>query len=141
MPQFRESIKYILTNNQNNCILKTLNNMKLAVIKTGGKQYLIKEGDKLKLGKISAKESDNISAKGGSASGGEFDFNEVLLVADDDNIKIGTPLVEGAKVSARVLKQGRSKKVVVFHYHSKTRYKKKAGHRQHFTEVEISKII
>jgi large subunit ribosomal protein L21 len=111
--------------------------MKLAIIKTGGKQYVIKEGDKLKLEKIIAKEGDNVSTKGGSASGGEFDFNEVLLVADKDNIKIGAPLVEGAKVSAKVLKQGRSKKVVVFHYHSKTRYKKKAGHRQHFTEVEI----
>ena len=114
--------------------------MKLAVIKTGGKQYLIKEGDKLKLEKINAKEGGDISAKSGSASGGEFDFNEVLLVADDDNIKIGIPLVEGAKISAKVLKQGRSKKVIVFHYHSKTRYKKKAGHRQHFTEVEITGI-
>ena len=102
--------------------------MKLAVIKTGGKQYLIKEGDKLKLEKISAKEGDNI------------EFDNVLLVADE-GVKIGTPLVEGVKVSTRVLKQGRSRKVVIFHYHSKTRYKKKAGHRQHFTEVEISKII
>ena len=114
--------------------------MKLAVIKTGGKQYLIKEGDRLKVGKIDVPEGDNISAQGGSASGGEFDFNEVLLVADNDNIKIGAPLVEEAKVSARVLKQGRSKKVIVFHYHSKTRYKKKAGHRQHFTEVEVLEI-
>jgi len=55
-------------------------------------------------------------------------------------VKIGAPLVEGAKVSAKVLKQSRAKKVIVFHYHSKTRYKKKAGHRQHFTEVEILKI-
>ena len=102
--------------------------MKLAVIKTGGKQYLVKEGDKLKLGKISAKEGDNV------------EFDQVFLIADKE-VKIGTPLVEEAKVSARVLKQGRSKKVVIFHYHSKTRYKKKAGHRQHFTEVEILKII
>ena len=101
--------------------------MKLAVIKTGGKQYLIKEGDKLKLGKIIAKEGDNV------------EFGEILLMADKE-VKIGTPLVEGAKVSARVLKQGRSKKVVVFHYHSKTRYKKKAGHRQHFSEVEVLEI-
>jgi len=55
-------------------------------------------------------------------------------------VKIGAPLVEGTKISAKVLKQGRSKKVIVFHYHSKTRYKKKAGHRQHFTEVEITGI-
>ncbi|MEK7578357.1 MAG: 50S ribosomal protein L21 [Patescibacteria group bacterium] len=98
--------------------------MKLAVIKTGGKQYLIKEGDKLKLETIIAKEGDSV------------EFDKILLVADKE-VKIGDPLVEGAGVSARVLKQGRSKKVIVFHYHSKTRYKKKAGHRQHFTEVEI----
>ncbi len=103
---------------------KISNGVKLAVIKTGGKQYLIKEGDKLKLEKITALE------------GGNIEFDKILLMADKE-VKIGAPLVEGAKVSARVLKQGRSKKVVVFHYHSKTRYKKKAGHRQHFTEVEI----
>jgi len=101
--------------------------MKLAVIKTGGKQYVIKEGDKLKLEKIIAKEGDSV------------EFDEVLLMVDK-GVKIGAPLVEGTKISARVLKQGRSKKVIVFHYHSKTRYKKKAGHRQHFTEVEIVEI-
>jgi len=101
--------------------------MKLAVIKTGGKQYVIKEGDKLKLEKIIAKEGDSV------------EFDEVLLMVDK-GVKIGAPLVENAKVSAKVLKQGRFKKVVVFHYHSKTRYKKKAGHRQHFTEVEIVEI-
>jgi len=98
--------------------------MKIAVIKTGGKQYIVKEGDKVKLEKISANEGDN------------FDFDKVLLIADKET-KIGAPLVEGAKVTAKVLKQARSKKIVVFHYHSKTRYKKKAGHRQHFTEVEV----
>ncbi|KKS44248.1 MAG: 50S ribosomal protein L21 [Candidatus Azambacteria bacterium GW2011_GWA2_42_9] len=88
---------------------------------------MVKEGDKPKIEKINAKEGDN------------FDFDKVLLVADKE-VKIGAPLVEGAKVSAKVLKQSRAKKVIVFHYHSKTRYKKKAGHRQHFTEVEILKI-
>ena len=114
--------------------------MKLAIIKTGGKQYVVKEGDKLKVSKIDAAEGDNFSAKGGSASGGNFDFSEVLLVADDDNIKIGMPFVDGVTVGAKVLKQGRTKKIIVFHYHSKTRYKKKAGHRQHFTEDEIMNI-
>jgi len=102
--------------------------MKLAVIKTGGKQYIVKEGDKLKVEKINTPESDN------------FDFDNVLLVTDDKETMIGTPLVEGVTVGAKVLKQGRTRKIVVFHYHSKTRYKKKAGHRQHFTEVEILKI-
>jgi len=102
--------------------------MKLAIIKTGGKQYVVKEGERLKVEKINVKEGDN------------FDFENVLLVADDKETKIGAPLIEVAKVEAKVLKQGRSKKVIVFHYHSKTRYKKKAGHRQHFTEVEIKGI-
>ncbi len=88
---------------------------------------MVKEGDKLKLGKINASAGDNI------------EFDQVLLKADKE-VEIGTPLVEGVKVSAKVLKQGRSKKVIVFHYHSKTRYKKKAGHRQHFTEIEILEI-
>jgi len=101
--------------------------MKLAVIKTGGKQYLVKEGDKLKISKLSAKEGDEII------------FDEVLLVSDKET-EIGAPLIEGAKVSAKVLKQGRGKKIIVFHYHSKTRYRKKAGHRQHFTEIEIKNI-
>ncbi len=101
--------------------------MKLAIIKTGGKQYIVKEGDKLKVEKINAKEGD------------EINFEDVLLVADNV-VKIGTPKLESANVSAKVLKQGRTKKIVVFHYHSKTRYKKKAGHRQHFTEVAIEEI-
>lgn len=101
--------------------------MKFAIIKTGGKQYLVQEGDKLKISKLSAPEGDVVV------------FDEVLLVSDKD-AKIGAPLVEGAKVTAKILKQGRNKKIVVFHYHSKTRYKKKAGHRQHFTEVEIVDI-
>lgn len=101
--------------------------MKLAVIKTGGKQYLVKEGDKLRIEKIIAPE------------GGDVKFDEVLLVADKD-VKLGTPLVGGVEVKAKILKQARSKKIVVFHYHSKTRYKKKAGHRQHYTEVKIESI-
>lgn len=72
--------------------------------------------------------------------GEKFTFDEVLLVSDDKKIEIGTPLVKGAKVEARVLKQGRARKVIVFKYHSKTRYKKKMGHRQPFTEIEISDI-
>lgn len=100
---------------------------KLAVVKTGGKQYLVKEGDRLKIEKISANEGDS------------FDFDDVLLIADN-GVKIGAPKIEDAKVTAKVLKQGRGRKVIVFHYRSKTRYKKKAGHRQHFTEVEIKEI-
>lgn len=85
-------------------------------------------GQKLKVEKLDAKE------------GGKIVFNEVLLTLDGKKIEIGTPYVKGAKVEAKVLKQGRAKKVIVFKYHSKTRYRKKKGHRQPFTEVEVTKI-
>lgn len=99
-----------------------------AVIKTGGKQYLVEPGQKLKVEKLDAKEGATIS------------FGEVLLVFDDKKTEVGTPVVRDAKVEAKVLKQGRARKVIVFRYHSKTRYRKKKGHRQHFTEVEITKV-
>lgn len=100
----------------------------LAVIKTGGKQYLVKPGDKIKIEKI-GKEGDK-----------EIIFDQVLLVEKNRKIEIGTPLVKGAKVVGKILRQGKSKKVIVFKYKPKTRYKKKAGHRQLFTEIEILKI-
>ncbi|PIR72463.1 MAG: 50S ribosomal protein L21 [Candidatus Nealsonbacteria bacterium CG10_big_fil_rev_8_21_14_0_10_36_24] len=100
----------------------------LAVIKTGGKQYLVKPGDKIKIEKIE-KEGDK-----------EIIFDQVLLVEKNRKIEIGTPLVNGAKVVGKILRQGKSKKVIVFKYKPKTRYKKKAGHRQLFTEIEITKI-
>jgi len=96
----------------------------LAVIKTGGKQYLIKEGDKLKVEKLEGKEGDKL------------ELREVLLVDE----KMGVPLVEGAKVEVKILKQGKSKKVSVVKYKRKTRYKKTTGHRQLFTEIQIEKI-
>jgi large subunit ribosomal protein L21 len=100
----------------------------LAVIKTGGKQYLVSPGDKIKIEKIEEKE------------GNEIVFDNVLLVEKQNHLEIGKPLVKGAKVIGKVLKQGRGKKVIAFKYKSKTRYKKKKGHRQPFTEIEIIKI-
>jgi len=100
----------------------------LAVIKTEGKQYLIEPGKKIKIEKIEAKE------------GKEITFKEVLLLEKNKKVEIGDPLVKGAKVIGKVLKQGKGKKLVVFKYKSKTRYKVKKGHRQPFTEVEIVKI-
>lgn len=99
--------------------------MKFAIIETGGKQYRISAGQKLKIEKL----PEN--------PGGKVVFDKVLLVAGDDSLKIGTPYVEGGRVEANVVRQGRDRKKIVFKYHSKTRYKKKKGHRQHFTEVEI----
>lgn len=102
-----------------------------AVIETGGKQYKVFPGQKIKVEKLNV-------PQGGDAN---LFLDKVLLVADgENNIKIGAPYVDGAKVEAKVLKQGRHKKVIVFKYHSKTRYHKKKGHRQHFTELEIVSI-
>jgi large subunit ribosomal protein L21 len=102
--------------------------MAFAIVKTGGKQYKVAVGDKLKIEKI-APQAD-----------GSVVFDEVLLVENKGSIKVGTPHVEGASVTGKLAKQGRSRKVIVFKYHSKARYKKKKGHRQHFTEVEITGI-
>ena len=99
-----------------------------AIIQTGGKQYKVSLGQKIRVEKLNADEGDN------------FAFDKVLLVADGENVKIGTPYVGGAKVEAKALKQGRDKKKIVFRYHSKTRYRKKKGHRQAFTEVLIGDV-
>ena len=100
----------------------------LAVIKTGGKQYIVEPGKKLKIEKVPIEE------------GKDFSFEEVLLVIGEKDTKIGTPLVEGANVSAKVLQHGRAKKITNLRYHSKTRHRRKKGHRQHFTEVEIIEL-
>lgn len=98
-----------------------------AIIETGGKQYKVAVGQRIKIEKINAGE------------GGVFAFDRVLLKSDGSAVRIGTPYVEGAKISAKVLRQARDRKKIVFKYHSKTRYRKKKGHRQYFTEVEITK--
>ncbi|MFH1894479.1 MAG: 50S ribosomal protein L21 [Patescibacteria group bacterium] len=100
----------------------------LAVIKTGGKQYLVSPKQKLKIEKLENKEGEEVV------------FDEVLLVEKNNKIEIGTPFIEGAKVTGKVLLQGKGKKVIVFKYKAKKRYRKKKGHRQTFTEVEIGKI-
>lgn len=101
-----------------------------AVIKTGGKQYIVEPGKKLKVEKLLVEEDKN------------FSFEEVLLVAGEgkDETKIGEPLVPGAVVSIKVLRHARAKKITNLRYHSKTRHRRKKGHRQHFTEVEILEI-
>lgn len=101
-----------------------------AIIKTGGKQYKVAVGNKVLIEKLNRKEGES------------FDFEEVLLIGNAklENLQIGTPVIAGAKVSAKVLEQGKADKKIVFKYTSKTRYKKKKGHRQPFTKVEILKI-
>ena len=100
----------------------------LAIIKTGGKQYLVSPGQKIKIEKINKKE------------GSEITFKEVLLLEKGKKLEIGTPLVKGAKVVGKIIRQGKGKKIIVLKYKAKTRHKKRKGHRQLFTEVEIVKI-
>lgn len=98
-----------------------------AVIETGGKQYKVSAGDKIKVEKLNA-ESGSVS------------FDKVLLKSNGEKVEIGVPYVSGVRVEAKVLKSGRSRKKIVFKYKSKTRERKKKGHRQPYTEVEIVKI-
>jgi len=100
----------------------------LAIIQTGGKQYLVQPGTKIKIEKINKKE------------GTEVVFSKVLLLQKGKSLEIGTPVVKGAKVLGKVIRQAKAKKVIVFKYKPKTRYKIKKGHRQPFTEIEITKI-
>lgn len=103
-----------------------------AIIKTGGKQYKVREGDILDVEKIE-----------GAKKGKEISFKEVLLVSDEEKkIKIGTPDVKGAKVQAKVLEpEIKGKKVTIIKFKPKKRYKKKIGFRPRYTRVEISKIF
>ena len=100
-----------------------------AVIKTGGKQYKVKEGEILKIEKVAGNAGDKL------------DF-EVLLLADEDgkDIKVGKPIVAGAKVAAEILEQGRARKVNIIKYKPKVRYRRKNGHRQMFTEVKVTSV-
>jgi large subunit ribosomal protein L21 len=100
----------------------------LAIIKTGGKQYLIKEGDKIKIEKVEGE------------IGATYTFSDVLFSGDEKEIKVGAPIVKGTKVEAKILKQDKAKKVWGIKHKPKKRYKVKFGHRQPFTELEIIKI-
>ena len=98
-----------------------------AIIATGGKQYKVSVGDVIFVEKLGADENSKV------------EFN-VIAVAGDDGIKTGKPYVEGCKVEGTVLRNAKAKKVVVFKYKSKKNYRRRAGHRQPFTKVEITKI-
>ena len=99
-----------------------------AIIATGGKQYKVAEGDVIRVEKL------------GVDAGQSVTFDQVLVVSNDEDLKIGTPVVDGASVTATVVKEGKAKKVIVYKYKPKTGYHKKNGHRQLFTEVKIEKI-
>ena len=101
--------------------------MKFAVIETGSKQYTVAPGDEIKVEKL-------------DHDGKSVVFDKVLLTDDGSKTSVGTPYVDGAKVTASVVEDGRNKKIVVFKYKNKTRSRVKRGHRQHYTKLKIEDI-
>ncbi|MBQ9467987.1 MAG: 50S ribosomal protein L21 [Clostridia bacterium] len=100
-----------------------------AIIETGGKQYKVSEGDIIFVEKLEAEE------------GSEYTFDQVLAISGNDGLVLGKPTVDGAAVKANVVKNGKGKKIYVFKYKSKKNEKKKIGHRQPYTKVQITSII
>ncbi len=99
-----------------------------AVIKTGGKQYRVAQGDKLRVEKLAGNVGDTVT------------LGDVLLVGGGDGVKVGKPLVGGAKVEAKIVAQDRGKKLVIFKFRRRKNYRRKTGHRQPFTALEITGI-
>ncbi len=99
-----------------------------AIIETGGKQFKVAEGDTLFIEKLDVNSGDNLT------------FDQVLAIIDGDKATFGAPMVEGAKVEASVVKNGRGKKIRIFKYNAKKGYRKRQGHRQPYTKVTIGKI-
>lgn len=99
-----------------------------AIIETGGKQYRVQEGDVLQVEKLPVPEGETVV------------FDRVLTVVKDDDVLVGQPLVPNAKVTGKVVKHGRGKKILVFKYKAKSNYRRRQGHRQPFTQVAIEKI-
>lgn len=100
-----------------------------AIVKTGGRQFRLEPEKTFRIPKLEA------------AVGGTVELDEVLLVQGDSRTTVGTPRVKGAKVVAEVVAQGREPKILVFHKKRRKRYQKRQGHRQHFTEIRVTKIV
>jgi len=100
-----------------------------AVIREGGKQFKVQEGDIIKIPKRSEEEGKKITIK------------DVLMISDDESTKIGNPIIKNAKVEAKILKHSKDKKIIVFKYKRRKGYRRKLGHRQQFTRIEIGKIL
>ena len=99
-----------------------------AIIETGGKQYKVEEGQIIDIEMLEAREGDEVV------------FDKVLAVNTGDDLEVGTPLVKGARATARVLKQDKHTKIIVFKYKAKKNYRKKSGHRQPYTRVKVQRI-
>jgi large subunit ribosomal protein L21 len=100
-----------------------------AVIRTGGKQYRVQAGDTVEVEKLAGDAGD------------EVQFEEVLLLADDDAVAVGRPLVEGAVVKGQILAQGRGEKLIVYKFKRRKDYRRKTGHRQALTTVKIQEVV
>ena len=102
--------------------------MSFAVIQTGGKQFLVSQGDKLQIEKLEGEAGSTIT------------FDQVLATISDKEYMVGKPTLSGKTVEAKILSQGRGKKIEVLKYKAKSKYRRKIGHRQAYTEIEITKI-
>jgi large subunit ribosomal protein L21 len=100
----------------------------IAVIQTGGKQYLVSKGDKVQVEKLEGVKGDKVT------------FDKVLFTAEGTKYEVGKPFLSGSTVEATIVKQGRGKKIEVLKYKAKSKYRRKIGHRQSYTEVEITKV-
>ena len=99
-----------------------------AVVSTGGKQYKVQEGEVLRIEKIPGNVGDTVS------------FDRVLMVSDGENVRIGQPVLDNAAVDGQIVEQGKAKKIIVFKYKRRKRYRRKQGHRQQYTAVRIDRI-
>ena len=102
--------------------------MTQAIIETGGKQYKVKEGDIIFIEKLPSEKSDTVT------------FNNVMALFEDEGARFGSPYVEGTSVEGSVVKNGKSRKIIVYKMHPKKGYRRKQGHRQPYTKVQINKI-
>lgn len=100
-----------------------------AIIKTGGKQYKVAEGDEIYVEKLEGEAGDKVR------------FDQVLAISNDEGLNVGSPLLEDTAIEAEILKQGKGKKLVIFKYKAKKGYRRKSGHRQPYTKVKITEFV
>lgn len=100
-----------------------------AIIRSGGKQYRVETGATITVERLDAE------------AGASVELSDVLMIADGDSVTVGSPVIEGAKVMADVVEHGKAKKIIVFKYKPKIRYRKKTGHRQQFTKLNVTSIV